>query len=57
MIIESTFSLSFSMMVILVETFEPPIIAQKGRYGFCITPSIAFNSFSITYPKSLFSGK
>ncbi len=46
--IESTFSMSFSMMVILVETFEPPMMAQNGRRGCSITPSMAFSSFSMT---------
>lgn len=48
MTIESTFSISFSMIEILVETFDPPMMAQKGRCGCCITPSMAFSSFSIT---------
>ena len=48
MIILSHFSINFSMIVIFVDTFEPPTIATKGRWGLDITPSIAFNSFSIT---------
>ena len=40
----STFWMSDSSTVILEETLDPPTIATRGRWGFCITPSRNFSS-------------
>ena len=53
----STAGKIFSIIVILVETLEPPKIAVTGLSPLLNTLSIASNSLAINKPKNLVEGK